>query len=605
MAQIFASPFAQYTDASGNPGTGDKLYFYQTGTTTALTIYSDIGLGTPQANPVIADSAGQWPAVYLAEQTYKVVMKSAADVTIRTADPAGGDGTSGAASSTDNAAVRFDGTSGHKLQDSLVIIGDTGNVTGVAALTISGAFTGTSATLSGALSGTSGSFSGVLNADGSIPLTLTYSDNGIAFGPMIDLYRISTTPAASDQIGIIQFNAKNSSASKTLYANIYAVVDDPTNGGEDGILNFGVVTAGVMAQKTSLFGSGFAVSNASSGALIDPDGAVAGASLSSLGQMHNLVTNNVPLNLGRSNSGTLVNFHTSGSVAGAISEAAGTVTYGAFCGAHWSQFEDGERHEILPGTILETIDSMCKWLALSFTDHEGNDRVVESGVPAGAKAGDTVEYSYRREKTIQVEVNEEVFEEVEADDYQIKKGRAILVSRKRRVPVFDALPIIDDSGQAVLTTIVETDAKGKTTTRSEPKYLRVQRTRKVKRDKSVKVTEIVKATVVLLDNQTLPKIRISETVGSQSVYGVFSHWDDDDTLNNDLHSASLGAKFIRIAGSEVVHNGAMIESNGDGCGRVQADDIMRSSTVAKVTAAIAVQTYPDGSYLVPCTLHCG
>lgn len=135
MAQIFVSPFAQYADASGNPGSGDKLYFYQTATTTLLTIYSDIGLSTTQANPVIADSAGQWPAVYLAEQLYKVVMKSAADVTIRTADPAGGDGVTGATSSTDNAVARFDGTTGHKLQNSGVIIDDSNNVTGVGNLT--------------------------------------------------------------------------------------------------------------------------------------------------------------------------------------------------------------------------------------------------------------------------------------------------------------------------------------------------------------------------------------------------------------------------------------------------------------------------------------
>lgn len=87
MAQIFVSPWAQYTDASGNPGSGDKLYFYATGTTTPSTIYSDVGLTTPQANPAIADSAGQWPAIYLDDTLHKVVMTTAADVTIRTVDP--------------------------------------------------------------------------------------------------------------------------------------------------------------------------------------------------------------------------------------------------------------------------------------------------------------------------------------------------------------------------------------------------------------------------------------------------------------------------------------------------------------------------------------
>lgn len=87
MAQIFVSPWAQYTDANGNPGSGDKLYFYATGSSTPSTIYSDVGLTTPQANPAIADSAGQWPAIYLDDTLHKVVMATAADVTIRTVDP--------------------------------------------------------------------------------------------------------------------------------------------------------------------------------------------------------------------------------------------------------------------------------------------------------------------------------------------------------------------------------------------------------------------------------------------------------------------------------------------------------------------------------------
>jgi hypothetical protein len=44
---------------------------------------------------------------------------------------------------------------------------------------------------------------------------------------------------------------------------------------------------------------------------------------------------------------------------------------------------------------------------------------------------------------------------------------------------------------------------------------------------------------------------------------------------------------------------------GNGCGRVQADDIFRGCTVGKVTSTHVIETYPDGSYLAPCTLHCG
>lgn len=566
---LFVSPFAQYTDASGNPGSGYRLYFYQTGTTTPITIYSDSAFATPTANPAIADSAGQWDAIYVNTGSYKVVMKSAADVTIRTADPVSGAPVSGPTSATDNAAARFDGTTGKILQNSLVIIDDSGNVTGVVNFTATGSVVGVAGTFSGAVSGTTGTFTGAVSGTTGTFTGVVSASNGTAAAPGFKL--------ASSQVGL------------------YRTTSD---GG------IGFTTAGV--SKGAFHSTGFSVVLGSSpDQLIDPDGTVVGASMSTVGQIGNYVSNNTCMFLGRSNSGSLVDFHTAGATKGTISEAAGTVTYGAFCGAHWGQFDDGERHDILPGTILETIDEMCLWLALSYVDHEGVKRLNEQSVPIGAKAGDVVDYSYEREHIVQVGVEEDVFEETSVDHYEVKNGRAVLSSRKVSMPAFDSLPIVDASGKPVISSVHEIDAKGKVTVRNEPKYLQVRRRQTVTRDKVEKITETVKATVIEQENQTLPKIRVSADAGSARVYGVFSHWDDDDKLNNDLHSASLGAKFVRIAKGVTVQSGDYLESNGDGSARVQADDILRSSTIAKVTAAIVVETYADGSYLVPCTLHCG
>lgn len=68
---------------------------------------------------------------------------------------AGGD-IAGPGSSTDNAVPRFDGTTGKILQDSLLIVDDTGNVTGIVALTLSGVLAGTDATNSSDATGTTG-----------------------------------------------------------------------------------------------------------------------------------------------------------------------------------------------------------------------------------------------------------------------------------------------------------------------------------------------------------------------------------------------------------------------------------------------------------------
>ncbi len=64
---------------------GAKLYFYQTGTTTDQTVYSDAHLGTAHSQPVVADSDGIFDSIYLnpaASVDYRVILKTSADVTV-------------------------------------------------------------------------------------------------------------------------------------------------------------------------------------------------------------------------------------------------------------------------------------------------------------------------------------------------------------------------------------------------------------------------------------------------------------------------------------------------------------------------------------------
>lgn len=87
MAQLFFTPIFQAVDANGAPYSGALLYFYQTGTTTLLTVYQDDDLSIQHLNPVVADASGRFEAVYLAETEYKIVLKTSAGVTIDTVDP--------------------------------------------------------------------------------------------------------------------------------------------------------------------------------------------------------------------------------------------------------------------------------------------------------------------------------------------------------------------------------------------------------------------------------------------------------------------------------------------------------------------------------------
>ena len=106
--------------------------------------------------------------------------------------------------------------------------------------------------------------------------------------------------------------------------------------------------------------------------------------------------------------------------------------------------------------------------------------------------------------------------------------------------------------------------------------------------------------------ERLPKAKISDVAASNKVYGVYFCEDDDEESPTNGHLiAALGASKIRIAAGLSVSRGDLLESNGDGCARVQSDNVIRSSTIGKVTSATTVATYEDGSYLVPCVLYCG
>lgn len=89
----------------------------------------------------------------------------------------GGSGdVNGPGASTDNAVARFDGTGGKTLQNSVVIVGDTGNVTGIANLTATGTTT-LNTGLTGVVKAVSGVISAatVVNVDVSASAAIAYS----------------------------------------------------------------------------------------------------------------------------------------------------------------------------------------------------------------------------------------------------------------------------------------------------------------------------------------------------------------------------------------------------------------------------------------------
>ena len=80
-------------------------------------------------------------------------------------------------------------------------------------------------------------------------MTLTSTDAGAAAAPTLDLYRDSASPAASDTLGEIEFNGKDSANNKQQYAVIHGSILSPTSTSEQGQIHFETATGGVSTEK--------------------------------------------------------------------------------------------------------------------------------------------------------------------------------------------------------------------------------------------------------------------------------------------------------------------------------------------------------------------
>ena len=82
-----------------------------------------------------------------------------------------------------------------------------------------------------------------------LSLTLTSTDASAAAAPLLDLYRDSASPAASDTLGEIEFNGEDSAGNKQAYGLIHASILSPTSTAEQGQIHFETATAGALTEK--------------------------------------------------------------------------------------------------------------------------------------------------------------------------------------------------------------------------------------------------------------------------------------------------------------------------------------------------------------------
>ena len=125
------------------------------------------------------------------------------------------------------------------------------NITGD--LGVSGNFTGDS------------TFTGDITGTGDLYLTDTGTDSSA--GPIIDLYRNSSSAADADYMGQIKFQGENDADQKIVYAKITGKIQDASDGTEDGIIEFAnkkagsnVITARLRSDSLQLLnGTGLTV----------------------------------------------------------------------------------------------------------------------------------------------------------------------------------------------------------------------------------------------------------------------------------------------------------------------------------------------------------
>jgi hypothetical protein len=240
--------------------------------------------------------------------------------------------------------------------------------------------------------------------------------------------------------------------------------------------------------------------------------------------------------------GDLIEFRQADAIEGSISVSGNTVSYNAFCGGHWTQLQEGRGYN--PDIPRGTVMSSIGEMAV-WKSVEWVETVEHPAI----EAVEAVEAVLDEDGNV-IEPAFEAVEGKEAWTETFNKREAYL-------------------GNLDIGAIFEKDGLTKT--------------------------------VVDDGNERLPKVKISDVVGDKAVYGVFQTWDEVE----DMLISSLGAFVVRIASGVTVEVGDLLESNGDGCAKVQDDDIIRSKTIGKVTSTVATDTYDDGSYTVPCVIYCG
>ena len=103
-------------------------------------------------------------------------------------------------------------------------------------------------------SGTAAAQLHIFGSDTTDQVIIENSDAGLDTAPDLVLYRNSASPAASDNLGNLEFRGEDSGGNTHAYAQVSASIKTVTNGAEDGILDLMTSAGGSNASRLRLYG---------------------------------------------------------------------------------------------------------------------------------------------------------------------------------------------------------------------------------------------------------------------------------------------------------------------------------------------------------------
>jgi len=117
-----------------------------------------------------------------------------------------------------------------------------------------------------ALTATTGAFTDnvtITTADNTDTLSLISTDADANAGPNLRLYRNSGSPADADTVGVVEFEGRNDNSQDVIYSQMRTVVNDVSDGTEDGQLDIKIINGGALNLIASFKGPETVINDAS------------------------------------------------------------------------------------------------------------------------------------------------------------------------------------------------------------------------------------------------------------------------------------------------------------------------------------------------------